>query len=503
MKMPHPASPADIRQRFVDLLDEAKWSMAAPPSGDSHDGPNKRLAAAIRISPSRVGDFLDSSYSIPVVARRNHTDEPLRLLPDPRIRKTVAGFTASVLRTLSWLEEKKRLLENDPLTPKRVVEAYWPRDLLSEFDRESVSDGISDARTLTEDEISKRQRIDVEIWVVSYGPFDKNGDGDHEDFFSSLGKALIAGIDPIDSVVSVKKKPLKELLNLPAPHRKHGRAIAMGPFATLYRRFRGYKFASLPAIGIPLVGLLISDGRIPSTSRPHFDFRSIFERHTTIKRIVVTQEIGHLALLSILPFEVRNDANMIRVLPGDDHETIPEAILQEVIPNKSAVFVSDTVLAFQIYARLSKEDVNINVISQWRQGETHYLNREFVYAPGIMFHDDDDFADLIDESQQLLFKSHWRIENEFLEPLFLGLEGWISTLRISDRAIKHWPDHAPVFLFPRHEVVDYLRNVIIPESTRTRLVDQVCDWINQRRAASARKEALEKLFKISPAFTLE
>lgn len=494
--MPHPGSPAHTRQRFVDLLEEAKWSLVAPPSGDSHDGPNKRLAAAIRISPGRVGEFLDSSYSIPVLARRNHTEEPPGLLPEPRVRKAVAGFTASVLRTLSWLEEKRRLPENDPLTPEMVVKAYWPKDLLSGFDREAVSDGISDARALTEDEISKRQRIDIEIWVVSYGPFDKTADGDHEDFFSSLGKALIAGIDPIDSLISVKKKPLKELLNLPAPHRKHGRAIAMGPFATLYRRFRGYKFASLPAIGIPLVGLLISDGR-HAPPDPPLDFRSIFDRHTPVKRIVVAQEIGHLALLSILPFDLRNDANTIRVLPGDDHEKIPDAILRDVIPDNAVLFLSDTVLAFQVYARLSKEDVSIKVISQWEPGESHYVSREFVYAPGIMFHDDDDFADLIDESQQQLFKSHWRIENEFLEPLFLGLEGWLSALRISDRAITQWPDHAPVFLFPRLEIIDYLRYVIKSERTRTHLVDQVCDWINERRALSDRREALDKLFKVA------
>jgi hypothetical protein len=503
MPPPEPAtSPTQIRQRFVDLLDEAK---AVPLAGDreSHDGPNKRLAAAIRISPSRVGDFLDSRYSIPVLANRNQTGEPPKLLPDPRIRKTVAGFAASVCRTLSWFKEKKRLSDADTLTPELVVRAYWPRDVISEFNRESVADGISDARAVTDDEISRRQRIDIEIWVVSYGPFDKSGDGDHEDFFSAFGRALIAGIDPIDSVVSIKKKPLKELLNLPAPDRRHGRAIAMGPFATLYRRFRGYKFSTLPAIGIPLVGLLISDPRI---SYPHsqFTFRSIFDKHVDIKRIVVNNEIGHLTLLSMLPFEVRHDENIVSVLPGDDHRNIPDAILRDVLPNNSALFLSDAVLAFQIYSYLSKEELTINVISQWPPDERNYLSREFVFAPGIMVHDDDrEFAVLINDSQQHIFKSHWRIENEFLEPLFRGLEGWLDTLRIQDHAIRHWPDHAPVFVFPRFDIDAYLSSVILHAGTRAHLLDRVCSWMDNRRNTSARKDALHKLFKISPAAILE
>jgi hypothetical protein len=500
--MPEPeTSPLQIRERFVDLLDDAKRWLAAPLAGDreSHDGPNKRLAAAIRISPGRLGDFLDSSYSIPVVANRIQTDDPPKLLPEPRIRKTVAGFAASVHRTLSWLKEKQRLPEVDALTTEMIVRAYWPEKLIAEFDRASVSDGISDAKAATEDELSKRQKIDIEIWVVSYGPFDKTDDGDHEDFFSSFGRALIAGIDPIDSVVTIKKKPLEELLNLPAPDRRRGRAIAMGPFATLYRRFRGYKFATLPAIGIPLVGLMISDRRRAITGS-HLDFRSIFDAKTAIKRIVVNHEIGHLILLSVLPFDVRHDENKVKILPGDDHRNIPDEILRDITTNESAIFLADAVLAFQVYANLSKEDVRIDVVSQWDSAERHYLNREFVFEPGIMFHDDDrHFAGLIDDSQQQIFKSHWRIENEFLEPLFRGMERWLATLRVPKNAITSWPDHAPIFLFPRFDIADYLRSVITHGGARAELLDKVCTWIDNRRDSSARKDALHKLFKISPA----
>jgi hypothetical protein len=490
----------NTRERFTNLLEESKRSLVSHLAGDrdSRDGPNKRLAAAIRISPSRVGDFLDSGYSIHVV-QRSQANDSLQLLPEARIRKTVAGFAASVHRTLSWLRVSRRLPEADKLTTEMVVKAYWPGELLAQFDRQSVSDGISDAEATTHDEINKFKKIDIEIWVVSYGPFDKTDDSDHEDFFSSFGRALIAGIDPIDSVVTIKKKPLTELLNLPAPDRRRGRAIAMGPFATLYRRFRGYKFATLPVIGIPLVGLVISD-KGASRSGSSLTFRSIFNTRTTkIKRIVVADEIGHLVLCSMLPAHVRHDASTVEVLPGDDHRNIPDAILKG-INSGPVIFLSDSVLAFQVYSSLSKEDVRIDVISQWCCEEKDFLNREFVYAPGIMLHDEDrDFAALINDSQQQIFKSHWRIEDELLEPLFRGLEGWLAALRVTESAIASWPDHAPIFLFPRFDVADYLCDVVPHEGTRAALIEKVCGWIECRSNVSVRKAALSKLFKISPS----
>src|SRR6266481_4790098 len=67
--------PHKTRERFAKLLEESKRSLAWPLAGDRDThGPNKRLAAAIRISPSRVGEFLDSSYSIHVV-ERSRTDD--------------------------------------------------------------------------------------------------------------------------------------------------------------------------------------------------------------------------------------------------------------------------------------------------------------------------------------------------------------------------------------------------------------------------------------------
>jgi hypothetical protein len=400
---------------------------------------------------------------------------------------------------LSWLRATQRLAETETLTIEMIVRAYWPSELVAHFRRRSVLDGISDAEAMTEDEISKLKKIDIEIWVVSYGPFDKSDDGDHEDFFSSFGRALIAGIDPIDSIITIKKKPLSELLNLPVPDRRRGRAIAMGPFATLYRRFRGYKFATLPAIGIPLVGLLISSkGHASKGPRPAF--RSIFDtRTTTIKRMVVADEVGHLALYSMLPSEVRHDTDKVQVLPGDDHRIIPDAILENV-DHGPVIFLSDAVLAFQVYSRLSKEDVRIEVISQWDSDEQDYLNREFVFAPGIMFHDQDrDFAALIEDSQQQIFKSHWRIENELFEPLFRGLEGWLNTLHLTESAIRSWPNHAPIFLFPRIDMANYLQGVIAHEGTRIELINKVCTWIENRRNRSARKDALSKLLKVSPS----
>jgi hypothetical protein len=69
---------------------------------------------------------------------------------------------------------------------------------------------------------------------------------------------------------------------------------------------------------------------------------------------------------------------MVEVLPGDDHRNIPAAILKD-ITSGPAIFLSDSVLAFQVYSSLSKEHVR----------RADFLNPEFVFAPGIMLHDED------------------------------------------------------------------------------------------------------------------
>jgi hypothetical protein len=89
--------------------------------------------------------------------------------------------------------------------------------------------------------------------------------------------------------------------------------------------------------------------------------------------------------------------------------------------------------------------------------------------------------------------------DEVLEPLFRGLEGWLAALRVTESAIANWPNHAPVFLFPRFDVADYLRDVIPHDGTRDTLIERVCDWIETRRNGSIRKAAILKLFKVSPS----
>lgn len=81
--MPKQRSKPITREDFARWLEEAKWTLR---TRDKSDGPNKALARAIGVAPSRVGEFMDPGSFIKVVTE-NET-----LISDVRLRKTVAGF---------------------------------------------------------------------------------------------------------------------------------------------------------------------------------------------------------------------------------------------------------------------------------------------------------------------------------------------------------------------------------------------------------------------------
>lgn len=481
-------SPQEVRDRFVALLEEGKRSLADANRGTS-DGPAKLLAAEIQISPSRLGNFLDWSFTVKVTKGRTSD-----LLTDPQIKRTVSGFAGSVHRTLAWL--RRMGMAAGGLTTREVVKAYWPGHVLKEFELPAVGAAITEGENTAAGLVSKRTMIDIQLWVVNWGPFGTPDQND--DFFSCFGRALAQGIDPIESQITVVKKPLDDVLNFPASARRKGWSVAMGPFETLYRRFNGFKFVTFPAIRIPLVALLLST-RDAKRTEIEFRFETVLHRDFVHKRVVVDREVGHLVLSSMLPPHIRDDTERVECVPNKELRDVPDVLLDRTQESGTVLFLSDALLAFEIFARLSKEDIRVEVISQWDQNETSFLGREFVFAPGIMLREEDsEFGTLLDESQQQIFKSHWRVEEELLAPLFDGLETWLTKLRVSERALVGWGDTAPVFLFPRDDVDDYLKKVVRNDGKRNDLVNHICDWTKERCNGSAHAKTLSKLFKISP-----
>jgi hypothetical protein len=224
-------------------------------------------------------------------------------------------------------------------------------------------------------------------------------------------------------------------------------------------------------------------------------------------RAVIGKEAGDLVLSSILKREERRDRKRVIELPSDDPKKIPDLLLQalESAHDGSLVLISDAILAFEVYTRLKKEEgIFLEVVSQWREKEDKFVSREFVFAPGMMLREADrELAELLEASQRQLFRSDWRVESTFLEPLFDGVEGWLEKLRVGKDAIASWPDHAPLFLFPQDVLRQYLRGCFLHREQQDELIVNLCGWIEQWFKQSLRGDILRKLFKISPPLSRE
>jgi hypothetical protein len=480
------------RQRFVGLLEDSKRSLVADAGGEKGDGPNKLLAKNARIAPSRVREFLDSGFAlkIPNDARRV-----------ARSRKLIAGFAASVRRTLIWLEDKGRLQPGE-ITAAALVEAYWPGAARSHFNNTVVDAAIAEGTGTAEGETSNLDKIDnVQLWVVNWGPFDSLDPISRPDMFTTYGTALFKGIDPIGCKVVPYSKKLEDLLNLPPPDPRKPRTVGMGPFETLFRRFGGFRFVTIPALQIPLMGLQISTAEKPEKAR----FEALLNSSLQTKRIVVDREVGDLVLSSVLSLPARKDPNRFVALPSSNVREIAEALIRETegARDKHVIFISDALLAFELYVRLSKEGVHVDVVSQWTEVETDFVRREFVFAPGLMLREPSaDLAELLDASQKQLFRSHWRVEVTLLDPLFEGMRDWLARLRLDEQLTEGWPDHAPLFLFPQNVLREYLRGFVLGASYRSELIASFCKCIeNCIKKADHHEALLRKLFKISPAPT--
>src|SRR6266550_3866447 len=96
--------PKEARRMFVQRLEETKRSLPLRPhTRRPLDGPNKLLAAELRISPARIGNFLNWKFELPIASG----DNPSTLLKEAAVEKVLAGFAESVERAVAWLEAAK------------------------------------------------------------------------------------------------------------------------------------------------------------------------------------------------------------------------------------------------------------------------------------------------------------------------------------------------------------------------------------------------------------
>jgi hypothetical protein len=480
-------TPKRARERFVELLTRSKTSLAETlPSERKKDGPNKALATRLRISPSRLGEFLNVRFELPILG----ADGKLRA----GSRRRLAGFSGSVHRAVKWLRETARGTDEEleELDLEKIVEGYWPalaHDQLPQA-RSGIVLGLA---TAASDGPQTDRNLQIDIWAVNWGPVT---------FLKSFGVAVASGIDPIDSHVAVETRKLRELLNdLPPPSHQARRYLGLGPSATAARQFRGFQFVTVPSLKIPIVGLQVFAASTPA-SHGGLRFQSIFDKKVLTKRAVISHEVGHMTMASILP-DIKDDREKLHILPNDELANLPQLLVRETQTSKDGrvILLSDAMVAFDIFVQLRSIGVEVEVISQWDQTTSplDFLDRPFVFSPGIMLREEQrDFAELLEESQRQIFKSDWRANDVLFTPLITDLEGWLKDRGVDRLIAGEWPDHAPVLLFAGDELEEYLRPVVTSPEARKRIVDRLAVQITNRCQRSLSSDALLKLLKLSP-----
>src|ERR1043166_3882731 len=201
---------ADARARFVNALEAHRRALAS--TGTESKGPNKVLAERMRVSPTRVAEFLRQGWHLKL-------DDEGKIKQPDQLRKIVLGFATSVERALCWLTStdlvgEGRNVRDDirDLRIEDIVQAYWPTRppiVVSVFKSRDVERAIEDGSATARQEFKKLTTIDVELWITEWGPFAKDEQYPRS-FYSLYGEAIFRGIDPVDTDTKPVFKDLAE-----------------------------------------------------------------------------------------------------------------------------------------------------------------------------------------------------------------------------------------------------------------------------------------------------
>lgn len=460
------------RALFVRLLSEAAGGMS-----------RKALAEKLRVSPTRVSEFLR-----PLQARdanfvgEDHAD-------DDKLKKAVGGFAASVYRACVWLQGEAPV---DEEFIHQVVREFlaedWRDSKYAPELRATVDAAIETAR---KGELSEPKAA-IRIHVVPWEPFANEDDaraslrsnealrrskkGLREDseniddygFLGAYARALVERIDPIDAEIKPSLTSFSDALNVAASNRREGRNASLGLYNILYRRFRGFQFVTFPAIRVPLTGLVVSRRVLKEVG----GFRQTFGRRPQRKIFVVEDEVGELFARS----NVEDKARVISIA-APSSASIAEAVvakIEETLDSEGGevAFLSDAILAFETFAAITKMGQAKVSVVQPDEEDVDALS----HSIGFMLRDEDsDFAQLLHDAQRQLLSVPWQSERLFEKFLF-GAKAWARKHSIPDP--KAWSAaakrRAPVFRFGKRQLADYL------SSSSPRLADalenEVYNW---------------------------
>lgn len=452
----------DARRAFVEYLKVSKDTQARPPGG-LHDGPIKQLARKLRVSPARLSDFLDDNFELDVGNRK--------IFPKARLQKTVAGFATSVERALSWLQAERNVgKELDTLS---IMRGFWPAKFSDEFERlPLIAHAIREGSDGAINELQKTTSITVDLWIPNWGPFGKSDSEVDSSFFAHYGKVIFRGIDPMNTTIAAKPKPLREVLSeLPVRTPRGDWSVGVGTYQTRYRRFRGHDFVTFPAILYPLVGLLFSRNRLPDNVvklgfRPFTDSppgtRYLFDSDFKCRRFVAYGDYSsRVALHSVFPSEDTPADERIEILNAETPDKISNLLEQEITKSDSLIaYLADGVLAFEVFSYFINSEVNVRVIHQDQSDPL------FAFSRGIMFRDEGpQLKQLLEESQQQLFSMPRRVVRLF-ETFVREIDLWFSKNILLTRGERDWPWDAPIFLYPYDQVIEYVKRCYSSDESR-------------------------------------
>jgi len=467
----------DQRRTFVRLLEEHKNALGQL-TEDTKEGPNKLLARQMQVSPARIGNFLQLDYRLALVPKGERAD-------DARLKKIVVGFAASVERVRLKLG-LTGAPGADSLNTRAIVYAYWPSEFEEKFQTPLVTQAIQEGERISQRGFEKQTKLHVELWLSDWGPFDKPENQWEASFFFHYGRAVIRGIDPLETEIKAVKKTLVQTLEIPARTSRGDWAVAVGPYERLDRRFRALDFVTFPAIRYPLVGLVISSNEISPDLQLRFEFpfigestpesECLLDTHFRLPRFVAQRdEAGRRVLYSMFSDSKTAEDQGVNTLAGETAIAVAKLLIGIIDENRpTIVFLGDGVFVFEVFAWLVDRDVHLRVIPQMEPSP------EFSFLGGMMFRQENHpLAELLESSQRQLFRTPRRVVG-LIELFVREIDAWVTDLSLTSKAKRNWPKNAPLFIYPYKEVEAYLASCYLGLETNNKNLIEIAVGIFDR-----------------------
>lgn len=480
--------PEGARAQFVTWLREAQQREAG------REGASlslKAMATELGISPTRLSEFLRPANTM----NANFLGKDFGSADLANLRKAVSGFSYSVQRTCDWLIRKDVDLAKK-ITPTFVTSVV--RGFLADQWRDAkyagdVSSYVENGIQRAKDESENDPQAVIRVQVVAWEPFAclgeierKQDDIKNYGFLGAYARALVEQIDPKLARIEASSIRFEEALQLSASDRTKGRNAALGFYDILYRRFRGFQLVTFPAIRVPLMGLVISASGETVASDDDDAFERLFGATPKGRVFTIDSEVGDLFIRSA----AEND-NGIESLPPSASGPIAPAVAVRLEkeaaaePSGSIAFLSDAILAFEVFAELSRRRrAHVDVVAPHKDDE-----EALSFSIGFMLRDEDaDFASLLSEAQKQFLSVPWQAEPLF-EEFFRGVEAWVARNAPPDHA--KWPERAKVFRFGRER----LNEVLASPKTSERFESLALNWKTRflGRVSPENKTLLKKL----------